>query len=198
MSLPDFTTQTALFSISSRTDQLFGATDRYRWFASKIYPLLVSARGQLEKLYCLDNGRPAVEPVVLLGVSLLQYWEGMPDRQAVEQLRYHAGWSFALNRSLGQEVFHPTCLAHFRRRLIENEQSALIFRQVLDGLLAAGWVARQSKQRLDADAGLRLGQLDELVGLRARSVATGRKGTAAERGGIRAASLLGGVAGALR
>src|SRR6058998_2988272 len=74
----------------------------------------------------------------------------MPDRQAVEQLRYHAGWNFALNRSLGEEVFHPTCLVHFRQRLIENEQSALIFRQVLDGLLAAGLVARQSKQRLDA------------------------------------------------
>ncbi len=150
MSLPDFSTQAALFSISSRTDLLFGATDRYRLFASKIYPLLVSARAQLEKLYCLDNGRPAVEPVLLSGVSLLQYLEGMPDRQAVEQLRYHAGWSFALNRSLGQEVFHPTCLVHFRQRLIEKEQSALIFRQVLDGLLAAGLVARQSKQRLDA------------------------------------------------
>ena len=150
MSLPAFTTQAALFSISSRTDQLFGATDRYRLFASKIYPLLVSARVQLEKLYCLDNGRPAVEPVLLLGVSLLQYLEGMPDRQAVEQLRYHAGWNFALNRPLGEESFHPTCLVNFRERLIENEQSALIFRQVLEGLLAAGLVARQSKQRLDA------------------------------------------------
>jgi transposase len=150
MSLPEFTTQSALFSISSRTDQLFGATDRYRLFASKIYPLLVSARAQLENLYCLDNGRPAVEPVLLLGVSLLQYLEGMPDRQAVEQLRYHAGWNFALNRSLGEESFHPTCLVNFRQRLIENEQSALIFRQVLEGLLAAGLVARQSKQRLDA------------------------------------------------
>ncbi len=75
MSLPDFTTQASLFSISSRTDQLFGAADRYRLFASKIYPLLVSARAQLEKLYCLDNGRPAVEPVLLSGPP------GRTDRQ---------------------------------------------------------------------------------------------------------------------
>ena len=150
MSLPDFTTQAALFSIPSRTDLLFGPADRYRLFAAKIYPLLVSARAQLETLYCLDNGRPAVEPVLLLGVSLLQYLEGMPDRQAVEQLRYHAGWNFALNRCLGEQTFHSTCLVNFRQRLIENEQSALIFRQVLGGLLAAGLVARQSKQRLDA------------------------------------------------
>src|SRR5216117_3463012 len=113
MSLPDFTTQASLFSISSRTDQLFGAADRYRLFASKIYPLLVSARASLEKLYCLDNGRPAVEPVLLSGVSLLQYLEGMPDREAVEQLRYHAGWSFALNRSLGRRSFTPPAESTF-------------------------------------------------------------------------------------
>ena len=78
MSLPDFTTQSALFSISSRTDQLFEATDRYRLFASKIYPLLVSARVQLQKLYCLDNGRPAVEPVLLLGSVCCSTWKGCP------------------------------------------------------------------------------------------------------------------------
>src|SRR6266536_208586 len=118
MSLPDFTTQAALFSISSRTDQLFGAADRYRLFASKIYPLLVSARASLEKLYCLDNGRPAVEPVLLSGVSLLQYLAALPDRPAVDQLGHPAGWNFALHRCLAGEVIHPTCLLHFRQRLI--------------------------------------------------------------------------------
>ena len=33
-----------------------------------------------------DNGRVAVKPVLLLGVSLLQYLEGMPDRQAADML----------------------------------------------------------------------------------------------------------------
>jgi hypothetical protein len=36
----------------------------------------------------LDNGRVAIEPVLLLGVSLLQYLDGVPDRQAVEMLLY--------------------------------------------------------------------------------------------------------------
>ena len=54
----------------------------------------------------------------LLGVSLLQYLEGIPDRQAVELLRYHAGWNFALNCQLGDEVFHPTTLVNFRQRLL--------------------------------------------------------------------------------
>src|SRR6266446_5939620 len=150
MSLPDFTPQATLFSIASRTEQLFGPTDRYRLFAQKIYPLLLAARPKLEKLYCLDNGRPGIEPVLLLGVSLLQYLDGLPDRQALEHLRYHAGWNFALNQSLGQAAFHPTVLVYFRQRLIQEQQSALIFAQVLEGLVSAGLLARQSKQRLDS------------------------------------------------
>jgi transposase len=76
--------------------------------------------------------------------------DGLPDRQAVEMLRYHAGWNFALNRQLGDEVFHPTTLVNFRGRLIEHEQGALGFKTILDALAEAGLVSRQSRQRLDS------------------------------------------------
>src|SRR6266487_4643782 len=127
MSLPDFTTQGAFFSTASLSDQLFPASNRYRLFAQKIYPLVVRARDSVAKAYCLDNGRRAIEPVVLIGVSLLQYLDGVPDRQAVELLGYHAGWNFALNRSLGEEAFHPTVLVYFRDRLLEQKLSHLVF-----------------------------------------------------------------------
>src|ERR1039458_698990 len=89
MSLPAFTTQAELFSTAGLSGCLFGPTDRYRLFALKIYPVLAQARSQLQGCYCADNGRVAIEPVLLLGVSLLQYLEAIPDRQAVEWLRYH-------------------------------------------------------------------------------------------------------------
>jgi hypothetical protein len=104
----------------------------------------------LEKCYCADNGRVALEPVLLLGVSILQDLDGVPDRQAVELLRYHAGWNFALNRQLGDAVFHPTSLVNFRQRLLEHQQSALGFATILDALVEAGLVSRQSRQRLDS------------------------------------------------
>lgn len=150
MSLPSFSTQATLFCTAGLNTQWLGPTDRYRLFAQKIYPLLVAARPKLEALYCADNGRCAVEPVLLAGVSLFQYLEGVPDRQAQELLRYHAGWNFALNRNVGDPGFHPTVLVYFRRRLIQADQSGLVFRQILEGLMEAGLVARQSKQRLDA------------------------------------------------
>jgi transposase len=150
MSLPAFTTQAELFSTAGLSGCLFGPTDRYRLFALKIYPVLAQARSQLEACYCVDNGRVALEPVLLLGVSLLQYLEAIPDRQAVELLRYHAGWNFALNRQLGDEVFHPTTLVNFRQRLLDNNLSTIGFETVLEALIAAGLVARQSRQRLDS------------------------------------------------
>jgi transposase len=150
MSLPVFSTQAELFSTAGLSRSLFGPSDRYRLFAQKVYPVLVHTRVHLEGAYCADNGRVACEPVLLLGVCFLQYLEAVPDRQAVELLRYHAGWNFALNRQLGDEGFHPTTLVNFRQRLLEHELSPIGFEAVLEALIAAGLVARASRQRLDA------------------------------------------------
>lgn len=150
MSLPEFSTQSFLFSTAALSGCLFPQDDRYRLFANLVYPQLVKARAKLQSCYCADNGRVAVEPVLLLGVSMLQYLDGLPDRAAVEMLRYHAGWNFALNRQLGDELFHPTTLVNFRQRLIDHGLSSICFKSILDGLVEAGLVARKSRQRLDS------------------------------------------------
>lgn len=150
MSLPSFSTQSELFSTAGLSSQLFEETDRYRLFAKLIYPKLAEVRPTLEKCYCADNGRTALEPVLMLGVSILQDLDGVPDRQAVEMLRYHAGWNFALNRQLGDPGFHSTSLVNFRHRLEDHQQSALGFKTILDGLEEAGLVSRQCRQRLDS------------------------------------------------
>ena len=92
-----------------------------------------------EACYCTDNGRLAIDPVLLLGISLLQYLEAMPDRQAVDLLHYHAGWNFALNRQVGDELFHSTTLVIFRQRLLDHGLSTIGFAMVLEALVAAGW-----------------------------------------------------------
>jgi transposase len=150
MSLPGFSTQGSLFSTAALGASLFPDDDRYRLFAKLVYPCLVRVRPQLEKAYSPDTGRAAIEPVFLLGVCLLQYLDGIPDRQAVDWLRYHAGWNFALNRQLGDERFHPTTLSRFRERLEEHGLATLGFQAVLDGLVEAGLVRRNARQRLDS------------------------------------------------
>ena len=150
MSLPEFSGQAQLFSTAALTGKLFGPTDRYRLMAQKVYPVVVKTRTELERCYCADNGRVAIEPVVLLGVSLLQYLEDVPDRQAVEMMRYHAGWNLALNCQLGEQQFHPTTLVHFRQRLLEQNLTAVAFEAVLDALVQSGFIKRKSRQRLDS------------------------------------------------
>jgi hypothetical protein len=78
MSLPDFSTQAELFSTAGLSASLFAPTDRYRLFAKMVYPHLAAARAALGKCYCADNGRVAIEPVLMLGVSILQDLDGVP------------------------------------------------------------------------------------------------------------------------
>jgi len=125
MSLPDFKRQAQLFGIYGPAGLELAPEDRYRLFAEKIYPLLVGARPELEKCYCEENGRPSVEPVLVLGVTLLQFVEKVPDREAVERLRYHLGWKYALNYEMNEAVFDSTVLVRFRDKLLAVRSSSL-------------------------------------------------------------------------
>ena len=111
MSLPTFSAQGSLFSTAALGQSLFPPDDRYRLFAKLVFPLLANVRPQLEKAYSASIGRTAIEPVLLLGVSILQYLDGVPDRGALELPRYHVGWNIALNRQIGDALFHPTTLS---------------------------------------------------------------------------------------
>ena len=150
MSVPAFNPQTHLFGLQAAHEDVFEKDNRYRLLAERVYPQLVRARPQLESCYVSDTGRPAIEPVLLLGVSVLQFLEKVPDRAAVEQVKYHLGWKFALNVELGGKGFDPTVLVRFRARLVEHEQARVAFEAVLSGLREAGLIARKNKQRVDS------------------------------------------------
>jgi len=130
--------------------ELFGPANRYRLFREKIFPKLLELRDKLESLYCKANGRPAVDPVVLAGVTLLQFMEKVADRAASAHGVYHLGWKYALDLELCYEGFHPTVLVYFRDRLEENGAERVIFDGVLELLMELGWVKRRGKQRLDS------------------------------------------------
>ena len=151
MGLPKFETQGSLFeSLGSIAPQLFDNQDRYKLFALKIWPLLSGCREELAQCYDQGNGRPGVEPVVLLGVSIFQFLERVPDRQAVEMVKYHLGWKLALNLSLNDRGFHSTTLVNFRQRLLENDKAHVAFQTVLEALQKEGLIPKRAKQRLDS------------------------------------------------
>ena len=75
MSLPKFEVQGSLFeSLEWAAADLFDDKDKYKVFARKIWPLLASCREELAECYEPGNGRPGIEPVVLLGVLIFQFF----------------------------------------------------------------------------------------------------------------------------
>jgi len=142
--------QRSFYHTSFVCGELFGTADRYRLFREKILPRLLALRPRLEALYCETNGRPAIDPVLLCGVTLLQFMEKVSDRRAAEHVAYHLGWKYALDLELPYEGFHPTVLVYFRDRLEANEAERLIFDGIVDLLIDLGLIKRAGKQRIDS------------------------------------------------
>jgi transposase len=153
-SLPPSEPDAALLDIFTLSDGIPRAVRRqaefFVFFAQTIFPLLDSYRERFEKVYTVNNGRPAWDPVRLLGVLVLQFVLRVGDRQAAEQVQYDQRWRLALHLGNGDCSFDPSLLTVFRNRLVKGAQEGLAFEAVLDHLVEQGWVAKRSRQRLDS------------------------------------------------
>jgi transposase len=77
------------------------------------------------------RGQPAEAPGLLALVTVLQYVEGLSDRQAADAVRGRIDWKYALGLSLIDPGFDHTVLSEFRSRLVEGKAEQLL----LDTLL---------------------------------------------------------------
>ena len=142
--------QRSFYHTNYLAGNLFSLGNRYRLFREKIRPKLLELAPKIEALYCPENGRPPIDPVLLCGVTLLQFMEKVADRRASEQVVYHLGWKYALDLELDYAGFHSTVLVYFRDRLEEKKAERMIFDGVVDLLIELGLVKRKGKQRLDS------------------------------------------------
>ena len=79
------------------------------------------------------RGKPAWSPGRLALVLVLQFVEGLTDRQAAEAARARIDFKYALGLDLGDPGFDFSVLSEFRDRLVGADAG----RRVLDGILAA-------------------------------------------------------------
>ncbi|MFD4247230.1 IS1182 family transposase [Streptomyces sp. NPDC058525] len=97
-----------------------------------------------------DRGRPAASPGRLAMISVLQFAEGLSDRQAAHAVRSRIDWKYAL----GLELTDPGCdfsvLSEFRDRLIAGGIEARVLDAVLENASAAGLLKAGGRQRSDA------------------------------------------------
>jgi transposase len=104
-------------------------------------------------LYSLQ-GRPVeVAPWRLALDLVMQYIEGLTDRQAADAVRRCMDWKYALSLGLTDSGFDLTLLHDFRCRLL-TEEAGQPFLDTLDTFLAAckarGWVKVRGTQRTDS------------------------------------------------
>src|SRR6266568_260573 len=95
-------------------------------------------------------GRPAVSPGALALVPVLQYAEGLSDRQAADQVRARLDWKFLLALELDDPGFDFTILGDFRSRLIEHGLEERVLEAVLARLSGAGLLRAGGRQRTDS------------------------------------------------
>ena len=96
------------------------------------------------------SGRPAASPGALALVSVLQFAEGLSDRQAADQVRARMDWKFLLGLELDDPGFDFTVLGDFRSRLIRHGLEEQVLEAVLARLSGAGLLRAGGRQRTDS------------------------------------------------
>lgn len=96
------------------------------------------------------RGRPAASPGRLAMVLVLQFAEGLSDRQAAHAVRSRIDWKYALGLELTDPGFDFSVLSEFRGRLIAGGVEAGVLDAVLKSVSAAGLLKAGGRQRSDA------------------------------------------------
>jgi transposase len=94
----------------------------------------------LAMMYSSDTGRPSLPPALLAGVILLQFYDDVSDREAVQRVLHDLRWKVALNLTLDYAGFDPSSLCNFRKRLLEHGQERYAFSRFLAVGREAGFI----------------------------------------------------------
>jgi len=96
------------------------------------------------------TGQTALSPGELALTTVMQYAEGLSDRQAAEAVRGRIDWKYALNKELTDPGFDHSVLSEFRGRLIEGEAEERLLNDMLTKFKEKGWLKSRGQQRTDS------------------------------------------------
>jgi transposase len=113
------------------------------------------------------RGQPGLSPAQLAVVTVLQFAEGLSDRQAADAVRSRIDWKYVLGLELTDAGFDFSVLSEFRDRLLAGSAELLLLTALLERGQAAGVLKVRGRQRTDATgvlAAIRALNRLELVG----------------------------------
>ncbi|MCL4410278.1 MAG: IS1182 family transposase [Gammaproteobacteria bacterium] len=96
------------------------------------------------------KGQPAESPAILALVIVLQFAEGLTDRQAADAVRGRIDWKYALGLELTDPGFDFSVLSEFRDRLIAGQAEERLLDAILKAFEARGLLKAGGRQRTDS------------------------------------------------
>ena len=101
---------------------------------SKIYEFV-------EDLYCEDNGRPSIDPVILFKMVLIQHLYGITSlRRVAKEVSMNVAYRWFLGYSLHDETPHFSTLSYNFRKRFNRETVDKVFYWILDEIAEAGYL----------------------------------------------------------
>lgn len=121
-------------------------------FYAKMYDLAdkIITDDEFADIYCLNNGRPSVPPARLTKVLILETYENLSDREALEMVRFNIKWKYALGVPIDYEGFDRSLLVYFRARLLANNKERIVFKKTLELARKAGLLKEEIDQVIDS------------------------------------------------
>lgn len=95
-------------------------------------------------------GQPAYAPWRLALVVILQFVEGLSDRQAAEAVRGRIDWKYLLALELTDPGFDFSVLSEFRSRLLAGGKEALLLDRLLENCRDQKLLKARGRQRTDS------------------------------------------------
>ncbi len=96
------------------------------------------------------QGQPAICPWRLALITVMQFVEGLTDRQAANAVASRIDWKYALSLELTDKGFNFSVLSEFRTRLIEGGAERQLFDLMLSSFQEAGLLKAPYSQRTDS------------------------------------------------
>jgi transposase len=96
------------------------------------------------------RGQSAESPGRLAWVTVLQFAEGLSDRQAAEAVRGRLDWKYVLGLELTDPGFDYSVLSEFRERLLTGQKESALLDELLTRLKQRGLLKARGQQRTDS------------------------------------------------
>jgi transposase len=120
-----------------------------------------------KELFPARCGQSAISPAKLALITVMQFAEGLTDRQAADAIRGRIDWKYALGLKLTDAGFDASVLSEFRERLCQHELSNKLLDLMISHLKEHNLIKARGKQRTDSTqvvAAIRQVNRLELVG----------------------------------